>query len=87
MEARDPLLADIAAKRIDDIRPLLDWEVWAPTRKNADGYTWYGIEEGDEKSLTTIAQIATITEMVQCEYTVLLPSGKPGNLFGVANSP
>lgn len=83
MKTKAELLASIAAKRIDDIRPYLDWEVWAPTRKQADRYTWYGIETEDASSLWTIAQIISQTEGVQCEYTVLLPTGKQGKLFGI----
>lgn len=73
----------ISSHRIINIREYLDWEVWAPTRKNADGYVWYGIETDDSESLAIIAQIADQSEVVQAEYSVLLPNGKSANLFGV----
>lgn len=81
------LSEQISSHRISDIREYLDWEVWAPTRKNADGYVWYGIEEDDSESLAIIGQIADQLKVVQAEYSVFLPNGKSANLFGVEIHP
>ncbi len=83
METMSSLVAAIAPKRIDDIRSYLDWEVWAPTRGNADGYTWYGIEATDTEGLAVIAQISLQSPVVRGEWTVLLSDGRSVLLFGI----
>jgi hypothetical protein len=72
-------------RRIDRIRDFLDWEVWAPTRGNADAYTWYGIAESDIEGMACITELKASHHVVQGEYSVILPNGKPGMLFGVSN--
>lgn len=84
MEIEAMLFEKISSQHITNIRDYLDWEVWAPTRRNADRYAWYGIEEDDSANLAIIAQLAAQLEVVQAEYSVFLPNGKSGSLFGIS---